>query len=138
MRRKVIRGIGLSALLVAASLLFSGGCWGNLVVNEPSLRIITVTKDTSAQVIYTCTVSNGTGVPRADCALGDVGALCHAFPTKGVSANECDRMASHLHEGDMDSAIQSVLGSYDCLIYVETIGVSEDWGVAKDGSYGCK
>jgi hypothetical protein len=139
-RRKTLRNAGLATVLAAAALLLTG-CWATVTNFGNGVKDIVVTKDMSAQVIWQCTVDHGTGIPRARCALDTFRALCHGIPVKGIGQDECDRLGSWVHQGEMDQAIQQVLGpDQDCLVYFET-DTGEFWGSvggAWSEQIGCK
>jgi hypothetical protein len=137
-RRKTLRNAGMATVLAAAVLLLSG-CWANVVDTGNGNRFITVTKDMSAQIIWTCTAKYGSGSDRAFCALEDVGALCFAFPIKGISANDCYRAENGDWE-EMEAAIKQVIGPDDCLTFHEN-PAGDHWesvGGAYEGLKGCK
>jgi hypothetical protein len=137
-RHKTLRNAGIATVLAGAALALTG-CWANVVNYGNGYRDITVTRDMSANIIWNCTVSDGTGQPRALCALRTVGALCSGIPIKDISSSDCVRLESSEHWQYMDSAIQGVLGPHDCLVFYENPRSSEDYWTSADlGVRGCK
>lgn len=137
-RRAVKVGL-VSSLLVAAALVLSG-CGINVYDDGGGVRNLTITKDTSASIIWNCTVEKGTGQPRAFCALDTVRNLCLAFPVKGIDETDCILMGNYGDWQDMNEAILDVIGpNEDCLSFVEYSDSSKDYwyGIPK-GYRGCQ
>jgi hypothetical protein len=132
---------GVGALLVAATLALSG-CWANVYNFSDGTRNITLTKAISARIVFVCTRDQGTGAPRAFCALDTVKALCQGKPIRGVDNNDCIAMSSYGTWTSMDLAIQHVAEGPDpCISYFdENTGHTSDnfWGTVPDGFAGCK
>ena len=132
---------GVGALLVAATLALSG-CWANVYNWSDGKRNITLTKAISARIVWSCTGSDGSGAPRAFCALDVVKALCQGKPISGVSDSDCIAISSYGTWPSMDSAIQNFsTESFPCISYFDenTSHTSDNfWGTVADDFAGCK
>jgi hypothetical protein len=132
------------ALLVGAGLLLSG-CWANVYNYSANERYITLTKDLSDRLIYSCTAEQGTGAARAFCALDKINGVCFHFPEKGISSDDCTALSNYGDWEDLDRAIKAILapGShYACLSFDEVKnlpGASDSWNVVGPvGAFGCQ
>lgn len=138
-RRRAIRVGGLASLLVAVALVLSG-CWANTYNFPNGDRYITLTKDFSGRLIWSCTAEEGTGAPRAFCVLDRINGVCRHIPEKGITEDDCIGLANYGLWEQLDRAIQDVIGpSYDCLAYNETQDGHDSWGaVGGIDFFGCK
>jgi len=140
-RRRAIRTGFAASLLVAAALLLSG-CWANVYNFRTGDRDITLTKDFSHRLIWSCTDAVGAGSPARDfCVLDRINGVCRTFPEKGITENDCLLLADYTDWQHLDSAIHHVIAASDCLTFFEAKdrNISDSfWGTAAVGSLACK
>ncbi len=137
-RGKSLRAAGVATLLVTAMLVLSG-CWATITNFGGGERSIALPANLTADIIWNCTASKGTGAARAFCALDTVNALCRAFPEKGITGDDCVLLANYGDWKDMEDSIKQVIGPEDCLIYYEHPDPNDNfWGSDQSGFFGCK
>lgn len=137
----VARGyrVAVVALLAAAALALSG-CWAT-VYRDPGNgdRNITLTKDFSHRLIWSCTDAVGAGSARDFCVLDRINGVCRAIPEINVSQDDCLTLANYGNWEDLDRAIHHVIAGDDCLSVFETrTGDYQFWGSMPTGVAGCK
>ena len=141
--RRSVRVGGVAGLLIAAALVLSG-CWANIYTFSSHERYITLTKDFSSRLIWTCTAEKGTGSARAFCVLDKINGVCFHIPEKGVSQDDCVAMSNYGDWEELDSSIKAIVAPsshYECLAYDEDTGPTghNGWGaVGGIGFFGCQ
>lgn len=134
--------LGLLAGLLATATLVLSGCWANVYNFRTGDRDITLTKDFSHRLIWSCTDAVGAGSPDRDfCVLDRINGVCRTFPEKGITESDCPLLSDYTDWQDLDSAIHHVIAASDCLTFFEAKdrNISDSsWGTAPVGSLACK
>jgi hypothetical protein len=110
---------GLAIALAVAALVISGCKWGSYRT-EANGNLFVVRQDVSDTLIFACTANFGTS-GRAKCALDLIWAACLEQGDQGTDGwPYCyDATRYPKHRADMETAIQQVIGKYECLSYVK-------------------
>jgi hypothetical protein len=137
-RRKTLGKAGVVALLIAAALALSG-CWANVYNFSDGTRNITLTSDFTRRLVTTCGDEHGNGSARDFCVLDKINGVCFHFPEKGVTTTDCVELSNYGDWEDMDTAINNVIGTTDCLSYFQEKHINDNfWGSVSRGIFGCK
>ncbi len=129
---------GAVALLIAAALVLSG-CYATVVNFGDGTRNITLTSDFTRRLVTTCGDEHGNGSARDFCVLDKINGVCFHFPEKGVTTTDCVEMSNYGDWEDMDTAINNVIATTDCLSYFQQKDITDNfWGSVSRGIFGCK
>ncbi len=142
MRRRRAARVGFIASLLVAFALVLSGCWANVYDFRTGDRDITLTRDFSHRLIWSCTDAVGAGSPARDfCVLDRIDGVCRTLPEKGITEDDCLLLADYTDWQHLDSAIHHVIAASDCLTFFEAKdrNISDSfWGTASVGSLACK
>jgi hypothetical protein len=144
-RRKMLGKAGVGALLIAAALVLSG-CWENIFKLENGGRVITLTRDFSHRLIWSCTDAVGAGSPARDyCVLDRIYGVCQTFPEKDISSYDCLVLDNYYNWKPLDAAIHDVIRTGGCLAYYQNLPpcqidcvIDLTWASTLPGEDACK